>query len=69
MNLEKRIRTTAAKKVRVIITQRSRSRRGFRVVSPEGEVFTVASRREGLVKLLTKVRVADPAVWKLEACP
>jgi hypothetical protein len=56
MKLEDRIRMTAHGKVRVFITKRTRSARGFVVMGNDGSVCTLPSKRIALQFLLAIVR-------------
>ena len=66
MKIEKRIRRTAAKKTIIIITRRTRSRRGFLVIRPDGLPIHYPNKKTALAAMLAQLRVAFPALWQIK---
>ena len=65
MNLQKRIRASAANKVLVVITNRTRAKNGFVVENPDGRETFHPTKREALSAMLAQVRCADVKRWSL----
>lgn len=65
MNIEKRIRKTAARKVIVKITGRKRSRSGFRV-RHNGGVTDVPTKAVALQVLFAKLRCFEPVIFSIK---
>lgn len=65
MNIEKRIRAIAAKKVKVVITGKTRNREGFEVIGPSGPDKLCRTKKEALQNLLARLRCADPVAWMI----
>lgn len=62
MNIEKRIRAIAAKKVKVIITSKTRNRDGFAVTGPDG-LTKHRTKREAIQAMLARVRCSNQVEW------
>lgn len=73
MKIETRIRQTASRKVKVAITKRRKSASGFRVVEDVPRlgkfIYPARTRKEGIAKLLTKLRCMEQVTFSLEVCP
>lgn len=67
MNIEKRIRAIAAKKVKVIITGKTRNRDGFKASYPSTGETTHRSKKEALQALLATIRCSPELVFRIEA--
>ena len=69
MNIEKRIRAIAAKKVKVIITGKVRNRDGFTLTGPANLGYVPVhgrTKKELSAALLARIRCMDELVWKIE---
>lgn len=66
MNIEKRIRQIAAKKVKVVITGKTRCKDGFTVSGLNDIVTSHPTRKEALSALLARVRCSNELAWKIE---
>lgn len=73
MNIETRIRKLAAKKVRVSITSKKRSRGGFYVWDPMAlygtSCTTVKTKREAIQLLLAKLRCYEEVEFSITPRP
>lgn len=65
MDIETQIRSLAHNKVRVHITKRRRSRKGFCVICPDGTKAYVPSRSIGLQLMLAVARCMRQNTWSL----
>lgn len=70
MSIEKRIQQIAAKKIKVIITGKTRNQDGFRVVGPgngiNGTVTTHhRTKKEALNALLVRIRCKEETLWHI----
>lgn len=66
MNIETRIRRIAAKKVKVIITGKTRCRDGFIVNGTNSYNSPCKTRHEALQCLLARIRCMPEFVWRIE---
>ena len=66
MNIEKRIRQIAAKKIKVIITGKVRNRDGFEVIGPSGPDKLCRTKKEAIQFLLARLRCDAEVVWQIK---
>ncbi|MDD5139405.1 MAG: hypothetical protein PHY43_03975 [Verrucomicrobiales bacterium] len=65
MKLETRIRAVARRKAGVIVTRRTRSKKGFLLIRPDGLAIHYPNKKTALSALLAQLRCAPVQLWRI----